>query len=327
MSEKSIAYLPVRIFGLSQALLLTGLILSGCSIYSVVPTADLKAEREKQQALEARQQVLASQVEELSEGRASLETQLAAETRKRKAAQALQVELDEALEAQHSAEQALNELERECEEWRELGRQARLRGSQSHEDDDARLYLLVLEKEAQIDSLTAQLETTILEVVRTKAKLRSLESKAEAASNLAEAEIAVETVKARGAQWKKDRSVVKAEELNRLSAAEFERGNYSGALYLTGEAKNVIKGAQVRSMNQDMSPMMEGEIAFAQPLSLQLLGEGDIRQGPGDQFKVQSVAAKGAMLVAYSYLGQWVHVKTRTGGTGWVYYKQLANPG
>jgi hypothetical protein len=33
------------------------------------------------------------------------------------------------------------------------------------------------------------------------------------------------------------------------------------------------------------------------------------------------------MLVAYSYLGQWVHVKTRTGGTGWVYYKQLANPG
>ena len=57
---------------------------------------------------------------------------------------------------------------------------------------DANLYLLLLEKKAYIARLTEQIEKVISEVVRAKAKLRSLESKAEAASNLAEVEIEVE---------------------------------------------------------------------------------------------------------------------------------------
>jgi hypothetical protein len=209
-------------------------------------------------------------------------------------------------------------------QYREEDQKWHLQAEQTRENEDAKLYLLLLEKRAQIASLSEQLETAILEVVRTKAKLRSLESKAEAASNLAEAEIAVRTLKAQGEKWGSDPSVVKAEELTKLSTAEFGEGNFSGALYLTGEAKNVIRSAQARSMNQEMFSMMEGEVAFALPLPLRLLDESEIRGGPGDHFKALFTSTQGTALVAYSYLGQWVRVASETGDRGWVFYKQLA---
>ncbi|MDA2912110.1 hypothetical protein MYX04_14420, partial [Nitrospiraceae bacterium AH_259_D15_M11_P09] len=82
---------------------------------------------------------------------------------------------------------------------RDLKQQSAVR--QALDDDAAKLHLLLLEKEARINGLTEQLEKVILEVVRVKAKLRSLESKAEAASDLAEAEIAVKALKAKGKRW------------------------------------------------------------------------------------------------------------------------------
>jgi hypothetical protein len=238
--------------------------------------------------------------------------------------QAQQAQLEQSLEAQRSAREALNEVQAKWEQWREQDKKWHIEAEQARINDDAKMYLLLLEKKAQIASLSEQLEAAILEVVRTKAKLRSVESKAEAASNLAETEIAVQKLKDKGEKWTSDPSVVKAEELTKLSTAEFGQGNFSGALYLTGEAKNVIKSAQVRSMSQGMFSMMEGEVAFALPLPLRLLGESEVREGPGDRFKVLSTSIKDTELVAYSYLGQWVHVASSTGDRGWVFYKQLA---
>ena len=310
-----------------MAMLVSTIILAGCSSYSVVPTKDLKAERAQQQALQAEQQKLAEQVKQLQALRGDLETYLAAETRKRKALEAREAEYAQAVKAQRSAEQALASLEQKCEKLEEQqDRRGHAQSTRAGEDDNARLYLLLLEKKAQIDSLTGQLEAAILEVVRTKAKLRSVDSKAEAASNLAEAEIAVETLKSRGERWQRDPGVVKAVELNGLSAVEFGKGNYGGALYLTGEAKNVIRGAQARSQNQEMTSTLDGEIAFALPLPLRLLEESEVREGPGDQFKAVFSSGRGASLTAYSYLGPWVRVSNIAGDHGWVFYKRLANP-
>lgn len=307
-------------------MLVSTIILAGCSSYSVVPTKDLKAERAEQQALQAQQKKLAEEVQQLQSLRSNLESHLAAETRKRKALEAREAEFEQAFKAQRSAEQALASLEQKCEKWQEQDRKGHAQSTSARVDDNARLYLLLLEKKAQIDSLTGQLEAAILEVVRTKAKLRSVDSKAEAASNLAEAEIAVETLKSRGERWQRDPGVVKAVELNGLSAVEFGKGNYGGALYLTGEAKNVIRGAQARSQNQEMTSTLDGEVAFTLPLPLRLLEESDVREGPGDQFKAVFTSSKGASLTAYSYVGPWVHVSNNAGDHGWVFYKRLANP-
>jgi len=190
---------------------------------------------------------------------------------------------------------------------------------------DANLYLLLLEKKAYIARLAEEIEKVISEVVRAKAKLRSLESKAEAASNLAEAEIAVESLKARGQEWKNDPSVIKAEQLTRLSAREFEEGNYGGALYLTSQAKSLIEGARARSKFQEKSPTVEGEVPFLLPLTLRLLNKSNVRKGPGLNYEVVFSWEDDTALIAHAFKGQWVRVTNERGQSGWVFYKSVGS--
>ena len=61
-----------------------------------------------------------------------------------------------------------------------------------------RLELALLERDAQIEELQTRLDETRQEVVRAMAKLQTLATRAEAASGLAEAEVAVQSLKAAG---------------------------------------------------------------------------------------------------------------------------------
>ena len=321
-------------------LLTASLLLSGCAGFTLVPADELEAERRQRQTLQAHEQQLMEQIINLTSVQGELETKLAAQGARREALEqqlaAADVQRDELvqrqaklelyLQEQQSAAEGVKRLELKWERWREQELKQQSGAKQTSADDDAKLYLLVLEKSAQLARLNEQLEEAIREVVRTKAKLRSLESKAEAASDLAEAEIAVEALKAEGESWESDPGVIKAEELTELSAREFEQENYGGALYLTGQAKNVIKSAQARSMDQEMRSMAEGEVAFVLPLSLRLLSESNIMGGAGSQSNVLFSLQKGASVIGYSYKGQWVRVKTEDGAGGWVFYKKLAGP-
>jgi len=223
----------------------------------------------------------------------------------------------------------LAEGELQSEEWeslvegQDLKQQSPAREALKY--GDANLYLLLLEKKAYIARLTEQIEKVISEVVRAKAKLRSLESKAEAASNLAEVEIEVESLRARGDTWKGDPNVIKAEQLTRQSALEFEEGNYGGALYLTSKAKNLIETARARSMGQEKSPVVDGEVPFLLPLTLQLLTESDVRKGPGSESDVMYFWESGTALVGHAFKGQWVRVTNNKGLGGWVFYKSVGS--
>src|SRR5256714_13085231 len=95
----------------------------------------------------------------------------------------------------------------------------------------ARLELKVLEQEAQVDELQSRLDDARREVVRAMAKLQSLATRAEAASGMAEAEIALQALRANGnaptsPEW------TQGSQLLQLAAAEFDKQNYAGALYL-----------------------------------------------------------------------------------------------
>src|SRR5213078_2460104 len=59
----------------------------------------------------------------------------------------------------------------------------------------ARLELKVLEQGAQVDELQSRLDDARREVVRAMAKLQSLATRAEAASGMAEAEIALQALR------------------------------------------------------------------------------------------------------------------------------------
>ncbi|MFQ5961753.1 MAG: SH3 domain-containing protein [Candidatus Methylomirabilales bacterium] len=183
----------------------------------------------------------------------------------------------------------------------------------------ATLQLRLLEKETQNRELQKKLDEAIQEVVRAKAKLHSLESKAEAASVIAEAEVALKALKANTGE-EEGSEVTQAEQLLKMSAREFKKQNYGGALYLTGQAKGLIKMGAARVRSREKIPMRAGEVLFALPLPLQVRRTSNVREGPGLGFEVLFNLEQGTRLIGYSYKDQWVRVKDENGRGGWIFH-------
>ena len=141
-----------------------------------------------------------------------------------------------------------------------------------------RLELRLLEREAQLADLQEQLDDARQEVVRAMAKLQTLASRAEAASGMAEAEIALDSLKVVGQQATP--YIAQVSHLLQMSTTEFNNQNYGGALYLANQAKGVAAAGRRLSLS-DVGTPRQGEVAFALPLRLQTVGRGNIRSGPG----------------------------------------------
>jgi hypothetical protein len=203
----------------------------------------------------------------------------------------------------------------------------------SVESEKADLRLRALERKAQVEELRDRLNSqqemldeAILEVVRAKAKLRSLESKAEAASEMAEAEIAIKALKAKLAGQTKHPEIVKAEKLITMAVNEFQEENYGGAVYLTSQAKGHIKTAQLRltshkkrlEARKKLSPVA-GELLFVLPLQLQALKTSNLRQAPDLGSPILTTLQKGTPLIGYSHKGEWVRVLQENGTNGWIF--------
>jgi hypothetical protein len=205
-----------------------------------------------------------------------------------------------------------------------LEKDAQIQGlTQKKEEELAKLRLLLLEKDAQIQGLTQKLDAAILEVVRAMAKLQGREGKAEAASSLAEAEIALKLLEKDGVVREKDSNFIQAKQLLKTAAQEFQKENYGGAIYLTSQAKSLVKGEEARMTSREKMLKIQGEVLFSLPLP-RVLSKGNIREGPGLNFKVLFVVEEGAPLTGQSYKGLWVRVKSEDGRSGWIFYNLVS---
>lgn len=182
----------------------------------------------------------------------------------------------------------------------------------------ARLELRLLEKEAQVEELQARLDDARREVVRAMAKLQSLATRAEAASGMAEAEIALQALRGTGGQQAVP-ELGQAAQLLQLATGEFDRQNYAGALYLANQAKDAAAAGQGRVASVERGSLRQGEVPFALPLRLQTVGRANVRAGPGSGFGVAFTLDAGAPLTGYSYADQWVRITDDTGRPGWIY--------
>lgn len=184
----------------------------------------------------------------------------------------------------------------------------------------ARLELKVLEQGAQVDELQSRLDDARREVVRAMAKLQSLATRAEAASGMAEAEIALQALRtANGNNASASPEYTQGSRLLQLATAEFDQQNYAGALYLATEAKNAAAAGQGRAAGDDRQTSRRGEVPFALPLRLQTTGRANVRDGPGSGFKVLFTLETGVAIVAYSYVDQWVRIKDDSDRPGWIH--------
>jgi hypothetical protein len=177
----------------------------------------------------------------------------------------------------------------------------------------AGLQLRLIESETNAATLQTKLDAAIREAVRSKAKLQSVESRAEAASTIAEAEIALDQ---RRAAERSNPRLIQAAELLEMSATEFDAENYGGALYLAAQAKELVSDNPARLGDPTRR---DEEVPFTLSLPLRALRSSNVRRGPGTTFEVLFVLEEGAEVMGHAYERQWVRITTPDGRSGWIY--------
>ncbi len=176
------------------------------------------------------------------------------------------------------------------------------------------LELRLLEAQAQHLEVQARLDDARREVVRAMAKLQSVATRAEAASGMAEAEIALQTLP----QTVAAQAAAEGKRLIEQSTAEFDEQNYGGALYLANEAKNAAAAARGQIAGAEQVSARPDERSFAVPLPLQTTSPANVREGPGVSFAVLFVLPNGAPLTGHSAAQQWLRVTDESGRRGWI---------
>ena len=187
------------------------------------------------------------------------------------------------------------------------------------EERVARLQIQVLERDVQLAELQEQLDATRLELVRNMARFQTQATRAEAASGMAEAEIALGTLRrARGGRALPE--LARAEALIEQSSKEFASENYGGALYLATQARTLVRSGQARLRGAGDGELRSGETLFAVPVPLRTTGRSNVRSGPGTNFGVLFTLDATMPVVGQSYTSQWVRVVDDGGREGWIFH-------
>ena len=168
--------------------------------------------------------------------------------------------------------------------------------------------------EERVVLLQRDLELTETEIIRTKARLKGIETRAEASSAIAEARILAGRLdpKARAATLSLcNENISKAEQ--QLSGAQ---PNYGAAVFFATKAQDIAKKAQEASESgRHLGP--DDERPSPQTTYRVKAKTANIRKGPDVSEDVVAEAPEGSTLAASTVKGDWVKV-TYNGTTGWV---------
>jgi hypothetical protein len=175
----------------------------------------------------------------------------------------------------------------------------------------------VLAREARIQVLEDQLEEARREVVRNMARSQTVASRAEAASGIAEAELAVRTLRT-AAGRRPAPEVAQAERLLQQSNGEFENDNFGGALYLASQARLIAAQGTDRFSRTEGEHLRPGETQFQVPLRLRSTTRANVRDGPGTNYRVLFTLDAEQPVTGSSYVEGWVRVTDDQGRSGWI---------
>lgn len=184
------------------------------------------------------------------------------------------------------------------------------------EDRVALLQIQLLERDVQLQNLQSQLDQTRLELVRNMARLQTQATRAEAASGMSEAEIALSTLRRAGGESLPEYQ--RAQDLFQESSREFANENYGGALYLATEVRTAVRTGQARLSGG--GSLLDDEALFAVPVPLKTTGRSNVRSGPGLNFGVVFTAEADVALTGQSHTSQWVRVVDEEGRQGWIFH-------
>ncbi|HXV87187.1 MAG TPA: SH3 domain-containing protein [Gemmatimonadales bacterium] len=187
----------------------------------------------------------------------------------------------------------------------------------------ATLQMQLLEKEAELADVRLQLDATIREVVRSMSRLQTLATRAEAASAMAEAEVAVQQLEGRSG-GRSASEYAQAKRLLEMSSGEFNRQNYGGSVYLANQAKGAAATARGRLAEGVADSLLPNETRFSVPVQLQVTSRSNVRSGPGTRYGIAFALDRGAAVTGHSYVDQWVRISDAQGRRGWIFYNLIS---
>jgi hypothetical protein len=182
------------------------------------------------------------------------------------------------------------------------------------------LQLQLLERDAQVSELQRSLNEARQEVVRVMARMQTIATRAEAASAIAEAEIAVNAQQSTrpGSEY-----LAQARSLLDQASSQFNVDNFGGALYLSGQARRLVQSGEATLVGSEGSELLPNETLFQMPVPVKTLRRSNMREGPGLEFAVIGTLESEIPLTGLSYTSEWMRVRDETGRTGWIFYSLL----
>ena len=173
--------------------------------------------------------------------------------------------------------------------------------------------------EERFAALEIELASSVEEVLRSKASLRSVHNRALAISRIAEVRVQMQSV-----PQAKDREVSarlqRANEfLNRADTALGET-NFGGASYLAERAADLIRQARMVAEVRSSSVHPSSEvIPIVPPRNLETRVYANLREAPGTDRPRVGQVAPGVRLLAVARWGEWFQVENDSGERAWIH--------
>jgi hypothetical protein len=178
-------------------------------------------------------------------------------------------------------------------------------------------------RSSQRDQVKVIQEST-REVTRAKAKLRRLATQADAASYLAEVEVALKALRATLPPSSAQPLLALAQQLLESAAAPFAQGDYAAAMDRAAQAEQLVTVVADSQIPLGTRARVAGEIPLQVSVPLKVAADTHLRLQPAPKARVVAILKKDAAVTAQAYKGAWLRVETDDGRAGWIAQAQLA---
>ena len=173
--------------------------------------------------------------------------------------------------------------------------------------------------EERYAALEIELASSVEEVLRSKASLRSVQNRALAISRIAEVRVEIQSV-----PQAKDAEVAarldRANEFLSRADTALAEGNFGGASYLAERAGDLVRQARTVAEVRTASPNPSEElIPIVPPRSLEARVTANLRQAPGTDKPLVGQVTQGELLLAVARWGEWFQVETGSGVRAWIH--------